>query len=272
MTKKEQDVLNTELFMKSKKKFDKTASAEVVFDVDALIKEDKNDLVPVVWGFDIETLPADDCDIFAPEVYEIDSRLKDPDKVNEAYKKAEKKWWDSTSLHPLTGKIAMISLVRYNLRTDHFEYEEVFHLKDLNSEKAILEKTFEIMLNIASAWQVIVGHNIFQFDIPFLIRRAWKNEVRLPSNLLGFNKYRTEGFVDTSEMFSGGVWKDKFVSLNNLLKYFGLPAKKYNGGDFADLYKKNPDEAIEYCIDDSKNAVRVYLAMTNQNPSTKGDQ
>lgn len=293
MTKRQKDKENTLTFLKSKKEFDKSANAEIT--VSQIQKKEAEKVewatfletittptaesgVPgqvkvsnLIWGFDIETLPADDCDLFAPEVYDIDSRLKDPDKINEAYKKAEKKWWDSTSLHPLTGKVAMVSIVRYDIFQDTFDYEEVFHIKEVNSEKAILQRTFERFDSIMKNWQTVVGHNIFEFDLPFLIRRAWKNEIGVPTRLTDRYSMR-DCFKDTSQMFTAGIWKDKFVSLNNLLKFFGLPTKQYSGKDFADLYRNNPEEAVRYCVDDSKNAIRVYLAMTNRTPSKRGDQ
>lgn len=118
--------------------------------------------------------------------------------------------------------------------------------------------------------QVLVGHNINEFDIPFLFRRFLVNGISLPAILNNYDRKPWETpYRDTMKMWSSTQWNYK-VSLNLLAELFGLPSSKQTmeGKDVADLfYSSDPDKLVKianYCSGDVFTDANVYCKMTGQ--------
>jgi DNA polymerase elongation subunit (family B) len=109
-------------------------------------------------AIDIETMPDKSVVGLLPEP-SIDSRLKDPDKIEDAKVKAKIEQIEKMALSPLTGKIA--SIAYYNN-----EIQEVDIITDDNE--------IELLNNF---WKKIIGKQIItyngkSFDVPYIFKRG----------------------------------------------------------------------------------------------------
>lgn len=113
---------------------------------------------------------------------------------------------------------------------------EEFRVKTLTScqEVPILQKLAEILTKA----RTLAGHNIKEFDIPFLMRRYIINNIPVPGILNVMDKKPWEiPFHDTMEMWGSTQWKYR-VSLDLLATILGIPSpkKSLSGDQIAPLY------------------------------------
>lgn len=127
---------------------------------------------------------------------------------------------------------------------------------------------------------LLCGHNIIEYDIPFLIKRMIKHRIKIPqmfTNFLNCKPWESK-VIDTMK-----DWKmntSKIVSLDVIAEFMGIPTSKdgeVNGSSLGKFYwdgqptwlpqadrKIDPVLApiAEYCIKDVKNVVEIcgYLA------------
>lgn len=204
---------------------------------------------------DIETLPAaEPHDIFLGEK----DKASDA-KIQEAYTKTA-----------LSGDFGRILCIGYS--------EE--HLGRLVSETLIgwdssqnrlhadecliLEEFWAKMNGFDPRCDIIVGHNIFEFDLRFIFKRSVINRVR-PTVELSFAKYRSQPIFDT--MCEWECWSyGSRISLDKLAFALSLPSSKsddVNGSRIFDLYLAGRHEEIrDYCLRDVRLTRDVYKRMT----------
>ncbi|MDT5272434.1 MAG: 3-5 exonuclease [Acidobacteriota bacterium] len=109
----------------------------------------------------------------------------------------------------------------------------------------------------------IVGHNLFDFDLPFLYKRSVIQRVR-PAVELPFTRYRSQPIFDT--MHQWNKWSPrKYVSLDRLAKVLGLESSKSRGIDGTRVYDKFCEgchqEIADYCMRDVELVRKVYYRM-----------
>ena len=109
------------------------------------------------------------------------------------------------------------------------------------------------------------GHNIKEFDIPFLCRRMVINNIPMPPSMQMMGKKPWEvTHLDTMEMWRFGDHKN-FTSLSLLAEILGIPSPKsdMDGSMVADAYWK--DKGLTrigaYCLQDVLTSARVYLRL-----------
>ncbi|MEI8279982.1 MAG: ribonuclease H-like domain-containing protein, partial [Bacteroidota bacterium] len=107
------------------------------------------------------------------------------------------------------------------------------------------------------------GHNIKEFDIPFLCRRMLINNMSLPESMqLGGKKPWEISHIDTLELWRFGDYKH-FTSLALLAELFGIPSPKddIDGSQVASVYWKNNDldRIAHYCMKDVLTTAKVFL-------------
>jgi hypothetical protein len=113
----------------------------------------------------------------------------------------------------------------------------------------------------------ICGHNIREFDIPYLCRRMLIHRVKLPLLLdVGEKKpWELKHLVDTLDMWKFGDYKH-YTSLNLLAALLGLPSPKDNmdGSMVNDEFWLNDalEEIKDYCQMDVVTTIQVYLALS----------
>ncbi len=104
----------------------------------------------------------------------------------------------------------------------------------------------------------LVGHNIFFFDLPFLIQRSWINDVTVPVGVIDRDRFWNERiFIDTMKKWTLGRYGEN-EKLDTLSKLFGGAGKPegMDGSMFADLIKGDKEQqkaAIDYLISDLDN-------------------
>ncbi len=101
----------------------------------------------------------------------------------------------------------------------------------------------------------LIGHNIFGFDLPFLIRRSWLLGVDVPEWIRN-GRYWNARFVDTMVEWNFGAGGSAgFIKLDALAAAFGIQGKTegITGADFDRLFHGTEEEkqqAIDYLTDD----------------------
>lgn len=128
------------------------------------------------------------------------------------------------------------------------------------SEKEILEKFWELATGVSQ----FIGHNIYEFDLPFIYKRSLINSVR-PRFDISFARYRNTPIYDT--MREWDLWGDprRSVSLDLLAKVFGLRTSKdeMDGSMVWPYYQEGRlQEIYKYCMKDVVLSREVYYKMT----------
>ncbi len=113
------------------------------------------------------------------------------------------------------------------------------------------------------------GHNIREFDIPFLCRRMVINNIALPDCMQVSGKKPWEvTHLDTMEMWKFGDYKN-YTALSLLATVLGIPSPKsdIDGSQVAGVYWEDNDlERIgKYCLQDVLTSAKVYLRLKGIN-------
>jgi len=142
-------------------------------------------------------------------------------------------------------------------------------LKSLSDddERALLEKFCEAVTRFQTQFPDMrfCGHNIKEFDLPFLSRRMLIQGMQLPQCLdMQGRKPWEVPHLDTLELWRFGDYKH-FTSLGLLAEVLGLPSPKgdLDGSMVNETYWKEHDiERINrYCLQDVYTTAKVYLRL-----------
>jgi len=111
----------------------------------------------------------------------------------------------------------------------------------------------------------LIGFNIFNFDLPFLIRRSWRHRVPVPFGIRR-GRYWGDQVVDLRDAWQLGDRQAK-GSLDSIAKHLGVGAKcvphgplagkHITGADFADLWKTDRQSAEGYLKNDVELTAKV---------------
>jgi uncharacterized protein YprB with RNaseH-like and TPR domain len=109
------------------------------------------------------------------------------------------------------------------------------------------------------------GHNIREFDIPFLCRRMVINNISLPQAMQMMGKKPWEvPHLDTMEMWRFGDYKN-YTSLSLLAEILGIPSPKsdMDGSMVSNAFwqDRDLDRIGRYCLQDVLTSARVYLRL-----------
>ncbi|PIP51307.1 hypothetical protein COY43_00390 [Candidatus Berkelbacteria bacterium CG_4_10_14_0_8_um_filter_35_9_33_8] len=121
-------------------------------------------------------------------------------------------------------------------------------------EKEILTKFWQI----AQSVKIFIGHNIMEFDLPFIYKRSIIHNVK-PSQNLFFARYRNDPIYDT--MREWNKWSSNLTSLDRLAKIFKITSSKdiMKGSEVYDYYLKNQHSLVyKYCQKDVEVTRNVY--------------
>ena len=144
--------------------------------------------------------------------------------------------------------------------------KKTFRIKSFSGddEKIILDD-FIKMINAqySKKENMLCGHNVKEFDIPYLSRRMMINGIKLPPILdLAGKKPWEVGHLDTLELWKFGDYKN-FTSLELLATIFGIatPKDDIEGSDVARVYYKDKDLAriVKYCQKDVLTVAQLML-------------
>lgn len=151
----------------------------------------------------------------------------------------------------------------------HQEDKWIMRLKSIvdHDEKTVLS-SFSDMIGKFSAVHrdmKFCGHNIKEFDIPFLCRRMVINQIELPAVMQMAGKKPWEvNHIDTMDLWRFGDFKN-FTSLSLLAAVLGIPSPKsdMDGSMVGTVYWLDHDLARigAYCLQDVLTSARVYLRL-----------
>ena len=133
-----------------------------------------------------------------------------------------------------------------------------------DDEAEILRDFWEMMRTFRPCVDRIVGHNIYNFDLPFIYKRSVVRGVR-PSIELNFARYRNQPIYDT--MCEWEKWNLRHaISLDRLACVLGLESPKTDecdGSRVAGLFARGEHKTIrDYCLRDVITTRRIYRRMT----------
>lgn len=163
------------------------------------------------------------------------------------------------------GKIVCISMGFAYLDKETNEYKVRLKSFCQESEEDILKSFCELIEKHYSNPMIhaLCGHNIKEFDIPFICRRLIINRMPLPELLKvsGKKPWETTHLLDTMEMWKFGDWKN-YTSLKLLTAIFDIPSPKddIDGSQVGKVYwEENDVERIaRYCEKDVFATMQVY--------------
>ena len=110
----------------------------------------------------------------------------------------------------------------------------------------------------------LCGHNIKEFDIPYICRRLVINQIAFPTllQLHGKKPWETKYLVDTLELWKFGDFKN-YTSLKLLAGVLGFPSPKddIDGSDVGRVYREEKDleRIAHYCEKDVVATVQLFL-------------
>jgi len=116
----------------------------------------------------------------------------------------------------------------------------------------------------------LVGHNIKEFDVPFLARRLLINKIKLPKLLAISEKkpWQILHIKDTMNMWKFGDYKH-YTSLELLATIFDIPTPKddIDGSEVGYTYWEQNDLAriVHYCEKDVITVAKVFIAIIQLN-------
>jgi len=229
----------------------------------------KNELQKIMF-LDIETVPQ------TSDFSELPDDLAHlwEDKFNLIHKRMPEKYSEETTaaegfntsagIYSEFGKIVCISVgfIFFQGETMHFRTKSFSG----DDEKLILTQFTELIHKFCTTKEhTLCGHNIKEFDIPYICRRMLINGLKLPSilNISGKKPWEIS-FIDTLELWKFGDYKN-YTALKLLTAVFGIPTPKddIDGSQVAEVYykEKNVNRIALYCQKDVVATAQVFLRL-----------
>lgn len=181
---------------------------------------------------------------------------------------ASESYFSKAGIYAEFGKIICIS-IGY-LHSDKKQRE--FRIKSFSSdnENEILKAFAALLKNSFNTKKHnICGHNVKEFDIPYICRRMLVNDIEIPKiiNVGGVKPWETQ-YIDTLQLWKFGDYKN-FTSLKLLAHLFQLatPKDDIEGKDVAHVYwiEKDLARIQTYCQKDVLTTAQLFLKF-NQIP------
>jgi len=139
-----------------------------------------------------------------------------------------------------------------------------------DDEKKVLEDFSGLIYKFCTTKEhTLCGHNIKEFDIPYICRRMLIHGIKLPSilNISGKKPWEIN-FIDTLELWKFGDYKN-YTSLKLLTAVFGIPTPKddIDGSQVAAVYynEKDVQRIASYCQKDVVATAQVFLRLNTMN-------
>jgi 3'-5' exonuclease len=139
-----------------------------------------------------------------------------------------------------------------------------------HDEKEVLEQFVKVLdknFNDPNL-HVLCGHNIREFDIPYLCRRMTAHHIPLPTlfNITGKKPWEVKYIADTLELWKYGDHKN-YTSLDLLAYTLGIPSPKgsMDGSKVGQAYwqEHQLEQIKQYCERDVVTVAQVYLRLNN---------
>ncbi len=147
--------------------------------------------------------------------------------------------------------------------------QTVLRIKSFSGEEKLILSEFTDLLDKYfdnPKKDFICGHNIKEFDIPFLCRRMMAQGIEFPEllKLSGKKPWEVNYLLDTLQLWKFGDFKN-YTSLRLLCYALGLPSPKddIDGSQVASVYYEDQDldRIVHYCEKDVATVCKVLLKM-----------
>ena len=120
--------------------------------------------------------------------------------------------------------------------------------------------------NAMRTGDVIVGHNVLDFDLRFLRQRSWILGIQ-PTRTIDTRRYYTRDVIDTLQLWTHWSGNKKGVTLDALGAALGCGRKSGEGANVAQWCAEGDIDRIKkYCGDDVQLTYRVFCRLTYQEP------
>ena len=213
---------------------------------------------------DIETVPE------AASFDAIDADMQQLFTEKTAYQRKDdstpEEFYNKAGIWAEFGKIICISVGYFTIKNA----ERQFRTKSIigNEKELLLEFNQLIEKHFSNPAFVFCGHNIKEFDIPYLCRRMLINGIPIPEKLQLFGRKPWEiPHLDTLELWKFGDYKH-YTSLKLLTHVLGIPSPKedIDGSEVRNVYynEKNLERIMKYCERDVVAVAQVFLRLRNE--------
>ena len=174
---------------------------------------------------------------------------------------------ESAGIYAEFGKIICISVGFFHNR----QGERCFRTRSFagDDERQILVGFFDLIARFFSTSDhTFCGHNIKEFDIPYICRRALIQGLKLPGAIqIAGKKPWDVKFVDTLDLWKFGDYKN-YTSLKTLTTVLGIPTPKddMNGSEVAKVYYGEHDiqRIATYCQKDVVATAQVLFRLCGE--------
>ncbi|MEG0915601.1 MAG: 3'-5' exonuclease [Myroides sp.] len=221
-------------------------------------------VLPNILFLDIETVPQSEFFNDLPE----DSQQLFADKTQYQRKDdlTPEEFYDRAGIWAEFGKIICISVGYFTIKNA----ERQFRTKSIIGEEKQLLVEFNdlVKTHFSNPAFVFCGHNIKEFDIPYMCRRMLINGINIPEKLQLFGRKPWEiPHLDTLELWKFGDYKH-YTSLKLLTHVLNIPSPKedIDGSEVRNVYynEKNIDRIAKYCERDVVAVAQIFLRMRNE--------
>ena len=161
-----------------------------------------------------------------------------------------------SALLPEFGKIVCVS-VGFILEDGEIKLDSFY-----GEEKELLTKLYNLLIRVEKLDFKLCGHNIKNFDLPYIAKRMLINSVKIPSILPNYQiKPWETRVVDTKEVWNFNSFKG-LSSLELVCASLNVPNPKdneVNGSNMHIYYYNNNDMSniVKYCEEDVKSTINL---------------
>jgi len=118
--------------------------------------------------------------------------------------------------------------------------------------------------DVAKGVDIFIGHNIFEFDLPFILYRSNMHNVQ-PTHKLRLLSYRAEREHVYDTLLEGKRIYGRYLRLSELAKLLGIesPRSELDGSKVYAYYKAGLDKEIHrYCMEQVELTLKMYNKMS----------
>jgi DNA polymerase elongation subunit (family B) len=213
---------------------------------------------------DIETVPETE------HFSDLDSDFQELFAHKTQYQRKEdvspEEFYERAGIWAEFGKIICISVGYFTQKSGERQFRVTTFQGD--EERLLLDFSNLINNHFNLPQHVMCGHNVKEFDFPYIARRMLIHGIKIPDklNLMGKKPWEVP-HLDTLELWKFGDYKH-FTSLKLLTKVLGVPSPKddIDGSEVAKVFYKDKDidRIATYCEKDVIAVAQIILKLRLQ--------
>lgn len=210
--------------------------------------------------FDIETVPGtNDWNSLSTDIQHLWARKAQQLRIPEEEMTPSESFADRAGIYAEFGKVVCISAGLFK-RTPEGNWQLRVRSFYGDDEKSLLTEFADTLSKLNKSY-FLVGHNINEFDIPYVCRRMIIQGINLPDmiDIAGKKPWEVH-HIDTMQYWKFGDYKS-YTSLKLLAAILGIPTPKddIEGKDVARVYweEQNLERIVTYCQKDVVTTARL---------------